>query len=106
MRWHAVDTNNDGMMRHPRDYEAWKQFDLTHTWFASYPRNLCLLLANDGFNPFGIMNSNYSIWPVIDKDHNGMMEDLFSAHFDVFLFICCNKSVRDQFWPKTLSLNL
>jgi len=25
--------------------------------------------------------------------------------FWCFLFICCNKSVRDQFWPKTLSLN-
>uniref|UniRef100_A0A151UG06 DUF4218 domain-containing protein n=1 Tax=Cajanus cajan TaxID=3821 RepID=A0A151UG06_CAJCA len=35
MRWHDVNSKNDGMMRHPRDCEAWKWFDLTHPWFAS-----------------------------------------------------------------------
>ncbi|XP_073224870.1 uncharacterized protein [Cicer arietinum] len=39
MRWYANDSKNDGMLRHPRDSEAWKYFDLTHTWFASDPRN-------------------------------------------------------------------
>lgn len=70
MRWHAVDNNNDGMMRHPRDSEAWKQFDLKHTWFASDPRNLRLALTSDGFNPFGVMSSNYSIWPVVLIPYN------------------------------------
>ncbi|XP_024642214.1 uncharacterized protein [Medicago truncatula] len=70
MRWHAVDNNNDGMMRHPRDSEAWKQFDLKHTWFASDPRNLRLALASDGFNPFGVMSSNYSIWPAVLIPYN------------------------------------
>jgi len=70
MRWHAVVNNNDGMMRHLRDSEAWKQFDLKHSWFASDPRNLRLALASDGFNPFGIMSSNYSIWSVVLIPYN------------------------------------
>ncbi|CAI8587823.1 unnamed protein product [Vicia faba] len=40
MIWHATDTNNDGMLRHPRDSEAWKKFYLTHTWFSSDPQSL------------------------------------------------------------------
>ena len=24
MRWHAIDNNNDGLLRHPRDSEAWR----------------------------------------------------------------------------------
>ena len=70
MRWHATDTNNDGMLRHPRDSEAWKKFDLTHTWFSSDPRNVRLALASDGFNPFGVMSTNNSIWPVVLIPYN------------------------------------
>ncbi|XP_020209291.1 uncharacterized protein LOC109794234 [Cajanus cajan] len=58
MRWHAVNRTNDEMMRHPRDSEAWKRFDLTHPWFASDSRNVRLALATDGFNPFGVMSSS------------------------------------------------
>jgi hypothetical protein len=65
MRWHALSNNSDEMMRHPRDSEAWKRFDSTHPWFASDARNVRLALATDGFNPFGVMSSNYSVWPVI-----------------------------------------
>ncbi|XP_058770484.1 uncharacterized protein LOC131644106 isoform X1 [Vicia villosa] len=70
MRWHATDTNNDGILRHPRDSEAWKKFDLTHTWFSSDPRNVRLALASDGFNPFGVMSTNNSIWPVVLIPYN------------------------------------
>ncbi|CAK8561187.1 unnamed protein product [Lathyrus sativus] len=70
MRWHATDANNDGMLRHPRDSEAWKKFDLTHTWYSSDPRNVRVALASDGFNPFGVMNTNNSIWPVIFIPYN------------------------------------
>ncbi|XP_004515196.1 uncharacterized protein [Cicer arietinum] len=70
MRWHAIDSKNDGMLWHPRDSGAWKHFDLTHTWFASDPRNVRLALASDGFNSFGMMSTNYSIWPVILIPYN------------------------------------
>ncbi|XP_061355874.1 uncharacterized protein LOC133300365 [Gastrolobium bilobum] len=65
MRWHATDGGSDGKMRHPRDSEAWKNFDSLHTSFASDARNVRLGLATDGFNPFGNMSSSYSIWPII-----------------------------------------
>lgn len=65
MVWHVEGNNNDGMMRHPKDFEAWKNFDLTHPDFASDPRNVRLALASDGFNPFGSLSASYSIWPLI-----------------------------------------
>ncbi|XP_018632714.1 uncharacterized protein [Nicotiana tomentosiformis] len=61
MRWHAEDGNKDGTIRHPTDGEAWKRFNTTFLVFASDPRNVRLGLASDGFNPFGTMNTNYSI---------------------------------------------
>ncbi|OIT20623.1 hypothetical protein A4A49_63398, partial [Nicotiana attenuata] len=70
MRWHAEDSNKDGIMRHPRDGEAWKRFDTTFPEFAFDPRNVRLGLASDGFNPFGTMSTNYSIWPVILVPYN------------------------------------
>ncbi|XP_052176642.1 uncharacterized protein LOC127790947 [Diospyros lotus] len=70
MRWHSVDSNKDGLIRHPRDSEAWKRFDETHLEFASDPRNVRLGLASDGFNPFRTLSTNYSIWPVILIPYN------------------------------------
>ncbi|XP_060171510.1 uncharacterized protein LOC132602749 [Lycium barbarum] len=70
MRWHVSGSNRDGLIRHPRDGEAWKTFDLTHSEFASDPRNVRLGLASDGFNPFGTMSSTYSIWPVFLIPYN------------------------------------
>ncbi|XP_061347422.1 uncharacterized protein LOC133292947 [Gastrolobium bilobum] len=70
MKWHAMDGDHDGKMRHPRDSEAWKKFDSLHTSFASDARNVRLGLATDGFNPFGNMSSSYSIWPVVLIPYN------------------------------------
>lgn len=70
MMWHATENNNDGMMRHPRDSDAWKFFDLTHPDFASDSRNVRLGLATDGFNPFGSMSNSYSIWPIVLIPYN------------------------------------
>ena len=70
MIWHARDCDTDGMMRHPRDSKAWKDFDLNHPDFAADLRNIRLGLASDGFNPFGAMSTNYSIWPVVLIPYN------------------------------------
>ncbi|XP_070055746.1 uncharacterized protein [Nicotiana tomentosiformis] len=70
MRWHAEDGNKDGIIRHPRDGEAWKRFDTTFPEFCSDPQNVRLGLASDGFNPFGMMSTNYSIWLVILVPYN------------------------------------
>ncbi|XP_029145781.2 uncharacterized protein [Arachis hypogaea] len=68
--WHKQASNNDGFLRHPRDAEAWKKFDVKYNNFSADPRNVCLALASDGFNPFGNMSTKYSIWPVILIPYN------------------------------------
>ncbi|XP_075665944.1 uncharacterized protein LOC142635709 [Castanea sativa] len=70
MRWYINKRVDDGIMRHPVDSEEWKEFDLQHPDFALEPRNVRLGLATDGFNPFGNMNNNYSMWPVILIPYN------------------------------------
>ena len=70
MKWHVTDKNPDGLLRHPRDGEAWKSFDSDNPEFAQEPRNVRLGLATDGFNPFGTMSTKYSIWPVLLVPYN------------------------------------
>ncbi|XP_039129148.1 uncharacterized protein LOC120265343 [Dioscorea cayenensis subsp. rotundata] len=70
MRWHSLDGNNDGLLRHPRDSEAWKRFDSTNSLFAANPRNVCVALTTDGFNPHGNMSQSYSIWLVVLIPYN------------------------------------
>jgi hypothetical protein len=41
-----------------------------HNWFHEDPRNIRLVLAIDGFNPFGKMSSSYSMWPVFAIHYN------------------------------------
>ncbi|KAF3667872.1 putative 13-hydroxylupanine O-tigloyltransferase-like [Capsicum annuum] len=64
------DDNKDGILRHPRDGKAWKRLDTNYPEFASDPRNIQLGLATNGFDPFGTMSTNYSIWPVILFPYN------------------------------------
>ena len=70
MRWHAKVRCDDGILRHPADSDAWKEFDKKHVKYSLDPRNVRLGLAADGFNLFGNMNINYSTWPVILKIYN------------------------------------
>ncbi|KAA0068110.1 CACTA en-spm transposon protein [Cucumis melo var. makuwa] len=59
MRWHrGVET--DDVLRHPADAEEWKHFDSEFSNFASDPRNVCLGLALNEFNPFGQMSTPYN----------------------------------------------
>ncbi|XP_065872964.1 uncharacterized protein [Euphorbia lathyris] len=70
MRWHKEKRVDDGIMRHPADSLAWKSFDDQHQIFSSDPRNVRMGLATDGFQPFGNMSSQHSIWPVILIPYN------------------------------------
>ncbi|XP_010677833.3 uncharacterized protein LOC104893423 [Beta vulgaris subsp. vulgaris] len=65
MRWHKDDRDSDGMLRHPADALAWKKFDEKYHEFAGDPRSVRLGLASDGFNPYRLMNTNHSTWPVV-----------------------------------------
>ena len=68
--WHHEERVNDGLLHHPVDAEAWKDFDRKYPEFSSDPRNIKLGLASDGFNPFGTMNITHSTWPVIVMPYN------------------------------------
>ncbi|XP_019227915.1 PREDICTED: uncharacterized protein LOC109209161 [Nicotiana attenuata] len=70
MRWHHDERTKDGVLRHPADSEAWKNFDSKYPEFAGDPRNVRLGLASDGFNPFGTMRTVHSTWPVILMPYN------------------------------------
>ncbi|KAI3472558.1 hypothetical protein Pfo_029196 [Paulownia fortunei] len=60
----------DGVLRHPTDAEAWKEFNKLHEIFVDDPRNVHLNLTTDGFNPFENMSNAYSMWPVLLMPYN------------------------------------
>ncbi|XP_040948543.1 uncharacterized protein [Gossypium hirsutum] len=70
MTWHHDGRTDDGLLRHPTDSLAWKSFDNKFPGFASDPRSVRLGLASDGFNPFKIMSTAYSTWPVVLVPYN------------------------------------
>ncbi|KAK6789448.1 hypothetical protein RDI58_013247 [Solanum bulbocastanum] len=66
MRWHKEKHHDEeNVLRHPVDSEAWKEFDTNHLLFAYEYRNIKLSLATDGFHPFSNMSTSYSMWPDI-----------------------------------------
>ncbi|XVE51929.1 hypothetical protein DITRI_Ditri02bG0079600 [Diplodiscus trichospermus] len=70
MRWHHEKRTKDGNLRHPANALAWKAFDSRYPDFASDSRNVRLALASDGFNPFKIVSTSYSTWPVVLIPYN------------------------------------
>ncbi|XP_020257510.1 uncharacterized protein LOC109834036 isoform X2 [Asparagus officinalis] len=70
MRWHKEDRVDDGKLRHPADAVAWKHVDKIYPRFAEDCRNVRLGLSSDGFNPFGVMSSGWSTWPVVLMPYN------------------------------------
>ncbi|KAA0050464.1 CACTA en-spm transposon protein [Cucumis melo var. makuwa] len=61
MRWHRdKHVETDDVLIYPADAEGWKHFDSEYPDFASNPRDVCLGLASDGFNPFSQMSTSYS----------------------------------------------
>jgi hypothetical protein len=61
MRWHKEDIcENDGVMGHPSDGEAWKVLNGFDADFASDARNIRFRLATDDFDPFSTNSAPYS----------------------------------------------
>ena len=60
MLWHYRDRVKDGILRHPADAKACKNFDEQNLHFASEARNVRLGLSSDGFNPFRVMSTTHS----------------------------------------------
>ncbi|XP_070029645.1 uncharacterized protein [Nicotiana sylvestris] len=87
MRWHAEDNNKDGIMRHPRNGEAWKRFDTTFPEFTFDPRNVRLGLASDGFNSFVIIPGPCTVGNNIDvylQPHIKELNELQSEGVETF----------------------
>jgi hypothetical protein len=64
-RWHKEKrVVEKGVLRHPADGKVWKHFDKKFGWLAADPCNIKLGIATDGFNPYGHMASNYTMWLV------------------------------------------
>jgi len=70
MTWHQSHDAVDGLMVHPSNGEAWKQFNNMHPHFLVESRNMRLRLCTDGFNPFGSFAALYSCWLVILTVYN------------------------------------
>ena len=74
MRWHKEDVDRlelkDDVLRHPADGLAWKEFDKKYPDFAADSRSVRLGLASDGFNPYRLLNTTHSTWPVVLIPYN------------------------------------
>jgi Transposase family tnp2 len=53
------------MLRHPGDSPEWRNINKIFKDFGDEPRNLQLSLCTDGMNPYGLMSSGNTTWPVL-----------------------------------------
>jgi hypothetical protein len=71
MRWHKEGVcENDQVMVHPSDSDAWKGLDNFDIDFARDARNVYIGLTTDGFTPYNSSASSYSCWPVFAISYN------------------------------------
>jgi hypothetical protein len=70
MIWHKSHDAVDGVMVHPSNGKAWKDFNNVHPHFSAKSRNVRLGLCTGGFNPFGSFVAPYFCWPVILTVYN------------------------------------
>jgi hypothetical protein len=61
---------NNNVMVHPSNGEAWKALDNFYTDFARDVRNIRIGLATDGFTPFTESVASYSCWQVFAIPYN------------------------------------
>jgi hypothetical protein len=64
MRWHAKKHVNDGKLKHPTDGSQWTAIDSRYKTFKREIRNIWFSLSTNGMNPFNMVNTNHSTWPV------------------------------------------
>jgi hypothetical protein len=71
MRWHKEGIReNDGVMGHPSDGEAWNVLDRFDADFASDARNIHFGLTTDAFDPFSTNSAPYYCWPMLVVSYN------------------------------------
>jgi hypothetical protein len=65
MRWHKEGVyENDQVMVHPSNSEAWKALDDFDVEFAKDARNVRIGLVTDGFSPYNMSATSYSCWSI------------------------------------------
>jgi hypothetical protein len=86
MRWHKEGVHeNDQVMVHLPDSEAWKALDDFDLDFARAARNVCIGLATDGFSPYNTSASSYSCWLVFAIPYN--LQPAFYMKYE-YIFRC------------------
>jgi hypothetical protein len=73
MRWHKEgihDSEDDDIMSHPTDAEAWHALDHFDPEFVRDPRSVRLDLSTDGFQSYSFNSIAYSCWPVFMIPYN------------------------------------
>ena len=87
MKWQADKRIKDGVLRHPTDGLAWKDFDEQYPEFAFNPHNIKLGLSSDGFNPYGNMSATHSTWPIMLIPYNLLRMSMKQHFFMLSLII-------------------
>jgi hypothetical protein len=70
MDFHAKKISRDHVLQMPADVSALNYIEEKWPSFKEEPRNVRLLLAADGVNPFGELCSTYSVWPIFVINNN------------------------------------
>jgi hypothetical protein len=86
MRWHNEGIcENDGVMGHPSDGEAWKVLDRFDVDFASDARNVCFELVTNDFDAFSTNSAPYSYWLIFVVSYNLPLSLCMNLEF---MFLC------------------
>jgi hypothetical protein len=86
MMWHKEGIReNNRVMGHPSDSEAWKVSDRFDLDFDSDARNVRFGLATDDFDAFSTNSASYSCWPIFVVPYN--LPPSLCMKFE-FMFIC------------------
>jgi hypothetical protein len=86
MRWRQEGVReNDQVMVHPSDSEAWRALDDFYPDFTRDARNVRIGLVMDGFMPYNTSASSYSCWPVFAIPYN-LPPILFMKY--EYMFLC------------------
>jgi hypothetical protein len=88
-QWHKkIRRPAKNVLSHLADGRAWENFDKNFKDFAKDQRNLRLVLAIDGFNPFSNMSTRYSMWPMLVTPMNlPPWECVNAANYFMYLLV-------------------
>ncbi|KAL9667959.1 hypothetical protein QQ045_002329 [Rhodiola kirilowii] len=87
MRWHRERKKKKGLIRHPADSKAWKDFDKKFPDFAQDVQNVRLGLATYGFNPFGAAALSHSTWPIVVMPYNSPPSLCMKKEFNILAML-------------------